>query len=186
MPPEFVRIEDYRPFWEAFRRDQEWTAFTGLLDGEPAWSDGHVLMLGDPPPSADTPQDAPLHMFDGPLEKAKRETLKPIEPLAVTTIGKYRVVVFSDGHIVDVRFWRLLNERWRHAIWLGDEYSHCELPTTLISPMAIRDGEKLVAVVMAMKTDSYADINAVLAELQNANRSDSKQSTEAEKSADQK
>lgn len=119
---------------------------TGEINGQPAWTDGSVMCLGSPPAFATVmgPKD-----FSRPLRNAERENLRELTPLAVAELGSYTVVVFSDGHAVQAKFYDLIHSLWPVARWFGDDESQ----NTEARPISIRQDGELVALVMAIKWD---------------------------------
>lgn len=150
--PEFIRIEDYRPFWHHWMvhesDDQSW--WVGDFNGSPAWSDGKVLMQGKLPLPPNV-QDSKQMAFDKTPTvlsalAASRTGLRTITPVAFARLGDYHCVVFSDGHVIQEKYFYLLREAWPEAEWFGDDDSRDNH-----QPIVIRNEGSVVALLMAVR-----------------------------------
>jgi hypothetical protein len=139
----WMPIAGFVPDWFSFAGK----VWTGEMNGKPAWTEGHVMCIGTPPPNAiiEGTKD-----FSVPLQNSKRETLIEIFPVAVAELGLGKlVVIFSDGHIVDVKFYNWIHARFEPAHWFGDDASKKS------APMSIFHAGKQVALLCGMRADGF-------------------------------
>lgn len=169
----WVPITEFVP--GRFHFDEE--VWTGEMNGEAAWTEGHIMCLGKLPPSATV---AGVKDFAPILAKAERDGLVEILPVAVAQLGK-PTVIFSDGHTIDVKFYSWVHVHWPAARWFGDEASK-GLPSGT-PPIVIREAGKLVALVMALR---FQDGDLIRLLLSKVRTGPTRLSQEAEKSTNKK
>jgi hypothetical protein len=141
----WLPIEEYSQTWWT------WPEFDSMweceLNGEKAWTNGHMLCLGKPPCYAGKTisLDHIKHHFD-------REVYE-IHPLAVADFGKASVV-FDSGHLINVRYFDVIREKFPAVKWFGcDKAKGVQGSGT--PPLLARDGGKLVGMVMCVRADEW-------------------------------
>jgi hypothetical protein len=148
-----VLIADYRPTWFDWKSESSpYYMKRGTMDGLPAWTDAHVMCLGEPPVPIEDNYD-----FTSVVAMGKRATLTPVKPLGVIEAEGRTVLVFETGIFIQVKFFNLIRERWPDVEWFGDGRD---------KSVAAHSEGKLVALVMPIKMD---DPEFLLDTLQSAN-----------------
>jgi len=116
-----VRIQDYRPVffgWPKYYNEDEGDlsmVVTGVFFGQPAWSDGHILMLG-PPPHDPTREMLPFTKIEGRCESG---VLRKICPFGIVEDGPYTALIFDDNSRVQAKYYNLVIEKWPDAEFFG-------------------------------------------------------------------
>ena len=121
-----VTIDKYRPTFFDWPKeygegeDAELCVIVlGTFFGEPAWTDGHILMAGEAPHDATSkPVD-----FASVEKRCLLESLKVIRPLGVVADTRYNVVLFDDLSTVQSKYYRLVVEAWPDAEFFGDGHA---------------------------------------------------------------
>jgi hypothetical protein len=124
------------------------------------------MMLGDLPPQA---RQSQAISFEKPLRQADRKPLHSLTPIATAKLGAdhFAFVIFEDGHLVKIKYFDLIRERWPLAKWYGDDGSR----TNQGCPIVVRYAGELVALVMAVRPEGYQeDVDAILLECSRAPR----------------
>jgi len=142
----WVLISEYSPmFWN-------WPDETYLriceLQGQKAWTEGHIVCLGEPP-LQNEPVDKRISLER--IEPHFSREVYELHPLAVADLGGYATVIFDSGHLIQAKFFNLFREKWPSSKFFGCEQSkHKVIIGGTVLPILIRDGEKLVGAVMAV------------------------------------
>jgi hypothetical protein len=161
--PFWVPIREYVPgFFSSTPMEKAWL---GEMNGQPAWTDGSVMLLGSPPRGFF--EIAGTTIFEPVVSKADREVEK-IVPVAVSDLIPSGVVIFSNGWIVKTKYYILVRRTFGTVEWLGDDQSKSDNS----KPVLVKTSNgKLVALVCGMRaTDWSHEIKAIL---QSANAGES-------------
>lgn len=138
----WVRFAEFKPAWFSYSSAAQ--IFVDEMHGERAWSDGSLMMLGDPPMS----EDPPTKDFSAVVAKCDREAAE-IQPLAVARIPGEKTLLFLTGGIaIQLKLYRLVAEKFPDATWHGDSRTE---------NVVARCGTKAVAFIMPYKTYEIAD-----------------------------
>jgi hypothetical protein len=150
------------------------------VNGEPAWTDGHILCLGQPPgPIRDTP--IAMAHIERLLKETEREVYE-LQPVAVAELEN-PTVIFASGHTIQAKFFNLVREQWPGVRFFGDDSGKRIGPDTNTKPIIARirvsvdpselnasgpfveqRPQKLVALIMPLRTDRWWErIDEVLA-----------------------
>jgi diguanylate cyclase (GGDEF)-like protein len=77
------------------------------VQGKKAWTNGHILIVGDASPGTGTTIKSPD--ADKIIKLAKAQNPEPVKPVAVTNRGRIGAVVeFDNGEIVQFKYYQLL------------------------------------------------------------------------------
>lgn len=148
----WVPIHKYAPGWFEFTGD----VWEGLIRKQPAWTDGNVMMIGELPPNAHL---VGQRDFSKPLTQAHRTGLYEIKPAAVAELGTFTSVIFSDGLVLDAKYYNLIHALFPVARWFSDANARSR-PTY---PVRITESGRTVAAVCALKAADWNDeIESVL------------------------
>jgi hypothetical protein len=138
-----VTIENYFPVyfsWPVGAEDDPFMIRVGEAFGEKVWTDGHVMMIGEPPQPV---TDERALDFERATRTATRQTLLRLTPVGVCDTGIYTALVFDTGPTIQARYYNLIRERWPDVEWYGDHENE--------SVICKSDG-KTVAMVMPIRT----------------------------------
>lgn len=153
--PFWVPIREYVPgFFSSTPMEKAWL---GEMNGQPAWTDGSVMLLGSPPRGFFG--IAGTKRFDPIVSKADRE-VKKIVPVAVSGLIPSGVVIFSNGWIVKPKYYVLVRRTFGTVEWLGDDQSKSDNS----KPVLVKTSNgTLVALVCGMRAPDWSDeIKAIL------------------------
>ena len=141
-----VPIDEFIPGW--FHKDPPIPVWTGNIEGFPAWTDGHIMLIGKPPAACEVQGEKDLSM---PLKSARRPTLERLKPVAIALIGSYTSVVFSIGCYAQVKYWNVVHHEIPDCEWFGDERSK----TDPQAPLVIRSFGKTVGLLCCLRGEDW-------------------------------
>jgi hypothetical protein len=146
-----VPIDRYNPWLFQWLDDD--LMIKGEAFGSTAWSDGHILCVGEPPCPI-THQDKD---FARVTTVANRETLLPLQPLGVFQ-DYLPLVLFDSGAVIQAKYFNLIRASWPDVVFFGDD---------LEKPLTAKAGGLPVAVIMPVRHMDREGVKAAL--LQSAN-----------------
>lgn len=167
-----VAIDKYRPTFFEWPKEygegedaELCMVALGTFFGEPAWTDGNILMAGPAPHDATR---AAIE-FASVEKRCLLETLRLIRPIGVVFDGHYNVLLFDDLSTVQAKYYRLVMETWPAAEFFGDGHDR---------QITARSQGKTVAALMPLRKDNRDDFAAAL---QSANAVESQSVTDSSK-----